>query len=175
MPVCILRPSSGLRLALLAAESAFACTGFGFFEGTCHLYADSSNCGSADALNWYTCESLAGPAGPPPGCAEGNPDADLTVPGKGHANSLSSWASGYDGYAPANAFDNDAGTLWENQNGGEADYLVYDFKRPTQIEGGIGRARAPADPSFAREMRHESDGSDLQNWTGLTETRRLRR
>ena len=152
--------------SLCAAESAFACTGFGFLGGTCHLYADSSNCGSADALNWYTCESLAGPAVPPPGCAEGNPDADLTVPGKGHANSLSSWASGYDGYAPANAFDNDAGTLWENQNGGEADYLVYEFKRPTQIEGYsvVGYEPWCHDAPRAWVLEGSPDGS---SWTTL--------
>ena len=36
-------------------ELSGGCTGFGYVAGQCHLYVDSANCGSADALNWWTC------------------------------------------------------------------------------------------------------------------------
>ena len=39
----------------------FACTGFGYANSTCHLYANSSDCGETGAFEWYTCEIVTGP------------------------------------------------------------------------------------------------------------------
>jgi hypothetical protein len=65
-------PRRCAEIKLGEQETDFDCTGFGYMSdslddpdiyGVCHLYADSSNCGSTsggtpnDALHWYTCKS----------------------------------------------------------------------------------------------------------------------
>ena len=37
-------------------HTGFSCTGYGYRSSDgCHLYKDSSSCGNAPSLNWYTC------------------------------------------------------------------------------------------------------------------------